>query len=103
MAQPFRIAPARAARDAGRPGPGDCVSMPDAPNTLPNTICSEEIEKIATSVTFARAEQLRELLRWLGARSLAEAIVSPSETEIARQSSGGPISIRVPTHLCARR
>ena len=46
-------------------------------------VCRAHLERMASSVTFARAEQLRRLLKWLGEWSLAGNAVPPTEKEIA--------------------
>jgi TolB-like protein len=66
-----------------RPGPAECVSIRNLPEPIPESLCRACIERIAGSVTFCRAEQLRELLKWLGDRSLAAQRTAPSEKEIA--------------------
>jgi TolB-like protein len=54
----------------------------NSPEPIPEWLCRECIEKIAASVTFGRAEQLRLLLTWLGERYFARRS-APSEKEIA--------------------
>ena len=49
------------------------------------------VEKILSSVAFARAEQLRRLLGWLGERALENGAV-PTEQEVAREALGRPDS-----------
>jgi TolB-like protein len=53
---------------------------PQAP--VPDKLCRTHLERVASSATFARAEQLRTLLRWLGDRSLSPAAMPPTEKEI---------------------
>jgi TolB-like protein len=52
-------------------------------STLPEPVCRGEIDRVASSFTFARAEQLRRLLKWLGERTLTSPRIPPSEKEIA--------------------
>lgn len=49
---------------------------------VPQEACRVHLDRIASSVTFARAEQLRRLLQWLGDRSLQGSSVLPTEKEI---------------------
>ncbi len=49
---------------------------------VPDKLCRTHLERIASSATFARAEQLRKLLGWLGERSLSPAAAPPTEKEI---------------------
>jgi TolB-like protein len=51
--------------------------------SVPEKLCRTHLERVASSATFARAEQLRKLLAWLGERSLSPAAEPPSEKEIA--------------------
>jgi TolB-like protein len=55
----------------------------DSGRGISEVLCREQIERVACSVTFARADQLRRLLRWVGARSLTPEQRPPSEKEIA--------------------
>lgn len=48
----------------------------------PVSACRAHLQRILTSATFARAEQLRRLLAWLGERSLAPDALPPAEKEI---------------------
>jgi TolB-like protein len=56
---------------------------PLPPETPQNSIFQRHIEKVARSVTFSRAGQLRLLLEWLGERSLHGNGAAPSEREVA--------------------
>jgi hypothetical protein len=47
------------------------------------SLCRQHLAKIASSVTFSRAGQLRSLLEWIGDRSLAAHTIAPKEKEIA--------------------
>jgi TolB-like protein len=58
---------------------------------IPSEIRQAVIEKVLSSVAFARAEQLRRLLRWLGERAI-EGDVAPTEHEVARFALGKPDS-----------
>ena len=64
-------------------GPAECFNSPRSAEPIPESVCHRQIERIIGSVTFARAEQLRQLLHWLGGRALEQLAVSPSEREIA--------------------
>jgi TolB-like protein len=66
-------------------GPAECVSIRDLPEPLPELLCRGHIERIVSSVTFGRAEQLRQLLKWLAERSLGTHETPPSEKEIAAE------------------
>lgn len=55
---------------------------------IPEATCEAAVDRVAGSVTFSRAEQLRRLVRWLGNRSLGSAMPSPSEKEIAAEVLG---------------
>jgi TolB-like protein len=55
---------------------------------IPDLVCHAAVEKVAASVTFSRAEQLRRLVRWLGNRSLGSSLPGPSEKEIAAEVLG---------------
>src|SRR5215472_13762487 len=55
---------------------------------IPEMVCKAAIERVAGSVTFSRAEQLRRLIRWLGSRSIESSLPSPSEREIAAEVLG---------------
>jgi TolB-like protein len=59
------------------------VSARDIEDPVPEPVRRAHLEKVARSVTFSRAEQLRQLLAWLGERSLRPVAVPPSEKEIA--------------------
>jgi hypothetical protein len=59
------------------------VSIFNLTGPIPELLCRGHLAKIAGSITFARAEQLRHLLQWLGERSLAAHRIAPSEKEIA--------------------
>jgi TolB-like protein len=59
------------------------VDIRDSPLPIPESVCRAHFEKVAASVTFGRAEQLRRLLTWLAERSLAACPIAPSEREIA--------------------
>ncbi len=48
----------------------------------PESACRAHLQRILTSATFARAEQLRRLLAWLGERSLSPEALPPAEKEI---------------------
>ncbi|MBV8847107.1 MAG: hypothetical protein JO307_30225 [Bryobacterales bacterium] len=50
---------------------------------VPDPLCHAHLEKVTSSATFARAERLRRLLKWLGDRSLDQRGVAPTEREIA--------------------
>lgn len=63
--------------------PTDFASIRDCPEPVPVPLCRAHLDKIAGSVTFGRAEQLRNFLQWLGERSLADRPSAPSEKEIA--------------------
>ena len=49
---------------------------------VPEEFCRAHLDRMASGATFARAEQLRRLLQWLGDRSLAGSAVPPTEKEI---------------------
>ena len=66
-----------------RKGPAECVIIRDVAETMPEALCRGHLDKITGSVTFGRAEQLRQLLRWLAERSLESNSNPPSEKEIA--------------------
>lgn len=66
-------------------GPAECVSIRDLPESIPELLCRGHIERIVSSVTFGRAEQLRQLLKWLAERSLGTHGTAPSEKEIATE------------------
>jgi TolB-like protein len=57
---------------------GDCLTP-----RLPDQVCRAHLQKVASSMAFARAEQLRRLLEWLGQRSLTPDLPPPTEKEIA--------------------
>jgi len=57
--------------------------MGDSASPVPEPLSRASLERVVASVTFARAEQLRQLLNWLGDRSLAANRIAPSEKEIA--------------------
>lgn len=61
----------------------ECVSIRQPVEPIQESICRGHLEKVAGSVTFCRAGQLRNLLIWLGERSLAAHRTPPSEKEIA--------------------
>jgi TolB-like protein len=49
---------------------------------VPDTLCRAHLQRVTSSTTFARAEQLRRLLEWLGNRSFAPSAGPPTEKEI---------------------
>lgn len=49
---------------------------------VPEKLCRAQLEKVTSSATFARAEQLQRLLAWLGTRSLEDESAPPTEKEI---------------------
>jgi TolB-like protein len=51
-------------------------------DSVPESLCRAHLERVANSVTFLQAKQLRRLLAWLGERSLASE-APPSERQIA--------------------
>jgi TolB-like protein len=55
---------------------------------LPERLCRLHLQQVASSATFARAEQLRRLLEWLAQRSLASNPAPPTEKEIAETVLG---------------
>jgi TolB-like protein len=59
------------------------VGIRDSLVPIPEPLCRAHLDKVAGSVTFGRAEQLRRLLMWLAERSLAARPIAPSEREIA--------------------
>jgi hypothetical protein len=61
----------------------ECVNNRQPADPIQESICRGHLEKVAGSVTFCRAGQLRNLLMWLGERSLAAHRTAPSEKEIA--------------------
>jgi len=61
-----------------------CVPNGDAPPVpVPERFCRAHLERVTSSATFARAEQLRRLLGWLVERALAPGARPPTEKEIA--------------------
>lgn len=64
-----------------RPGVTEYLSARDS--LIPAELCRVHLEKVAVSLTFGRADQLRRLLKWLGDRSLAGSAGAPSEKEVA--------------------
>jgi TolB-like protein len=55
----------------------------DAPQPpVPEELCRTHLNRMASGATFARAEQLRRLLRWMGDRSLTANPLPPTEKEI---------------------
>jgi TolB-like protein len=56
--------------------------------SVPETLCRSHVRKLLSSATFARAEQLRRLLSWLGSRSLAPEGLPPTEKEIGETVLG---------------
>ena len=69
---------------------GNCASAEratasDPSAKIPEVLCRRYIEKIAGGVTFCRAGQLRQLLRWLAERAIAIHPSPPSEKEIASE------------------
>jgi hypothetical protein len=54
----------------------------DFPHPVPEGLCRAHLNRILSSATLARAEQLRRLLEWLGDRSLSRFREPPSEKEI---------------------
>lgn len=52
---------------------------------IPEALCRRYVDKIAGGVTFCRAGQLRQLLRWLADRAIAIHPSAPSEKEIASE------------------
>ncbi len=64
-------------------GPVECVRIRDTPERVPDPLCRRYLERVSRSVTFARAEQLRRLLKWLGEQSLSPDAAPPTEKEIA--------------------
>ena len=56
--------------------------------SAPDMVCKAAVDRVAGSVTFSRAEQLRRLMRWLGDRSIESSLQAPSEKEIAAQVLG---------------
>jgi hypothetical protein len=49
---------------------------------VPDDLCRAHLEKLSASATFARAEQLRNLLEWLVYRSLNANAEPPTEKEV---------------------
>jgi len=49
---------------------------------VPEDVCRVHLDRMASGATFARAEQLRRLLQWLGERSLSGNATPPTEKEI---------------------
>jgi len=63
-------------------GKDDCIGNIHA-DEIPESLCRSHIERVVGSVTFARAEQLRQLLKWLADWALEPHAGAPSEKEIA--------------------
>jgi hypothetical protein len=55
---------------------------------VPENLCRAHLQRLLSSATFARAEQLRRLLSWLGNRSLAADEAPPVEKEIGETVLG---------------
>ena len=49
---------------------------------VPEDLCRAHLEKLRSSATFARAEQLRRLMEWLVFRSLSAGAEAPTEKEV---------------------
>jgi TolB-like protein len=49
---------------------------------VPEELCRAHLEKVRASATFARAEQLRRMVEWLGSRSLRTDAEPPTEKEL---------------------
>ncbi len=64
-------------------GLSKCVKIHHSHEEVPDSIRRAHLVKVIGSITFARAEQLQRLLKWLGERSLGAFPVPPSEKEIA--------------------
>ncbi|MBV9742488.1 MAG: hypothetical protein JO099_01885 [Acidobacteriia bacterium] len=56
----------------------------DSEASVPERLRRAHLERVLRSATFARAEQLRRLLGWLGNRSLVPDVAPPTEKEIAQ-------------------
>ena len=54
----------------------------DQRSSIPESVCRAHLQKVTSSATLARAEQLRRLLEWLGERSLTPGASPPTEKEI---------------------
>jgi TolB-like protein len=54
----------------------------DESRSVPETLCRAHLRRVTSSATFARAEQLRRLLEWLGNRSFVPDAGPPTEKEI---------------------
>jgi TolB-like protein len=54
----------------------------DFQQPVPEELCRAHLNRILSSATFARAEQLRRLVEWLGYRSLGRNVSPPAEKEI---------------------
>lgn len=75
-----QLSPNSAAFDTFAPvtaDPGELVPLPA------DAAARQHLANVLASSSFARATQLRDLLRWLGERSLADSPVPPIEKEIA--------------------
>jgi TolB-like protein len=64
------------------------ASRQDFGPLVPENLCRAHLQRLLSSATFARAEQLRRLLSWLGNRSLATGEVPPVEKEIGETVLG---------------
>lgn len=64
-------------------GQVECLSIRQPVEAIQEALCRGHLEKVARSVTFCRAGQLRSLLIWLGERSLGAHKIAPAEKEIA--------------------
>jgi TolB-like protein len=58
------------------------ANHPSSQPPVPHELCRAHLEKLTSSATFARAEQLRRLVEWLGRRALTPNPVAPSEKDI---------------------
>jgi TolB-like protein len=64
------------------------TSHQDLGPSVPENLCRAHLQRLLSSATFARAEQLRRLLIWLGNRSLAPDEPPPAEKEIGERVLG---------------
>ena len=60
----------------------------DFQQPVPDELCRAHLDRVRLSATFARAEQLRRLLQWLGNRSLGRYAAPPTEKEIGEMVLG---------------
>lgn len=64
------------------------IRNPEYTAPVPENLCRAHLQRLLSSATFARAEQLRRLVNWLGDRSLSQEAAPPTEKEIGEAVLG---------------